>query len=116
MNSRSFILETGNLSPIAWRLLTASQEPRLLRLPGRQPHERARPSNRVASGMPASVHFLSPTPLLPCQIPATNCETLAGFSPQTAKPEFLRRNGVGRVQRQFGLMSASLTIFSHTPS
>jgi hypothetical protein len=30
---------------------------------------------------------LSPTPLLPCRIPATNCETLAGFSPQTAKPE-----------------------------
>jgi len=45
------------------------------------------PSNRVVSGMPASVHFLSPTPLLPCRIPATNCETLAGFSPQTAKPE-----------------------------
>ena len=31
--------------------------------------------------------FSRPTPLLPCRIPATNCETLAGFSPQTAKPE-----------------------------
>src|SRR5262249_62357495 len=28
----------------------------------------------------------------PCRPPATNCETLAGFSPQTAKPESLRRN------------------------
>jgi hypothetical protein len=45
------------------------------------------PSNRVVSGMPGSVHFLSPTPLLPCRILATNCETLARFSPQTAKPE-----------------------------
>jgi hypothetical protein len=24
---------------------------------------------------------------LPCRIPATNCEMLARFSPQTAKPE-----------------------------
>jgi hypothetical protein len=29
---------------------------------------------------------------LPCRIPATNCETLARFSPQTAKPKPLRRN------------------------
>jgi malate synthase len=29
---------------------------------------------------------------LPCRIPATNCEMLARFSPQTAKPKPLRRN------------------------
>jgi len=29
---------------------------------------------------------------LPYRIPATNCETVAGFSPQTAKPESLRAN------------------------
>jgi hypothetical protein len=30
--------------------------------------------------------------LLECRIPATNRETLARFSPQTAKPESLRRS------------------------
>jgi hypothetical protein len=44
-------------------------------------------SNRVVSGCRPLSIFSRPTPLLPCRIPATNCETLAGFSPQTAKPE-----------------------------
>jgi hypothetical protein len=46
----------------------------------------------VEGGLPPLSIFSRPTPLLPCRIPATNCETLAGFSPQTAKPESLRRN------------------------
>jgi hypothetical protein len=43
----------------------------------------------LVSGSSKTPHLrIAPAPgALPCRIPATNRETLAGFSPQTAKPE-----------------------------
>ena len=50
------------------------------------------PSNRVVSGMPASVHFLSPTPCCRAGFPPQTAKRWPGFRHKPRNQKSLRRN------------------------